>query len=100
MKWTFYWLQGTGLGHFRDIDQLTMFADYRVPAVLREMGILQYSPQLAAKVRSSALPQLTCCLVIATKCTELLHASRQSDCLPSGLHVGFRCPKLPLPWPC
>ena len=28
-----------------------MFADYRVPAVLREMDILQYSPGLAEQVR-------------------------------------------------
>ncbi|KAK9863549.1 hypothetical protein WJX84_001183 [Apatococcus fuscideae] len=42
--------QGTGLGRFDDIAQLTMFADYRVPAVLREMEILHYSPALATKV--------------------------------------------------
>ena len=27
-----------------------MFADYRVPVVLRQLGILQYSDQLASKV--------------------------------------------------
>lgn len=27
-----------------------MFADYRVPVVLRQLGILEYSPGLAAKV--------------------------------------------------
>lgn len=43
-------LQGKGLGEFHDIDQLTMFADYRVPAVLREFGVLQYSQKLAAQV--------------------------------------------------
>ncbi|KAK9821658.1 hypothetical protein WJX74_005457 [Apatococcus lobatus] len=42
--------QGRGLGRFEDIGQLTMFADYRVPTVLREMEILLYSPQLAAMV--------------------------------------------------
>lgn len=34
--------QGTGIGNFHDIDELTMFADYRVPAVLRELSILRY----------------------------------------------------------
>ena len=58
-------LQGRVLGHFDDIGQLTMFADYRVPAVLREMGILQYSPQLAAKVGSSQLSQDTFKFIIA-----------------------------------
>jgi Potential Queuosine, Q, salvage protein family len=31
---------------------LTMFADYRVPAVLREMGVLQYSDSLSQKIDS------------------------------------------------
>ncbi|PRW33671.1 UPF0553 -like [Chlorella sorokiniana] len=41
---------GTGLGCFPDIGQLTMFADYRVPVVLRELGVLRYAPSLAAAV--------------------------------------------------
>lgn len=44
-------LQGEGLGSFHDIGKLTMFADYRVPVVLRELGILKYSDLLAEKVR-------------------------------------------------
>lgn len=43
-------LQGQGLGKFDDISELTMFADYRVPVVLRQMGILVYSAQLANTV--------------------------------------------------
>lgn len=42
---------GVSLGAFNDIDRLTTFADYRVPVVLRLMGVLRYSPELAAKVR-------------------------------------------------
>jgi hypothetical protein len=41
---------GKGLGCFHDIDQLTMFADYRVPVVLRLMGLLHYSPELQQQV--------------------------------------------------
>ncbi|KAF6259077.1 hypothetical protein COO60DRAFT_1270304 [Scenedesmus sp. NREL 46B-D3] len=41
---------GKGLGCFHDVDQLTMFADYRVPVVLRLMGLLQYSPELQQQV--------------------------------------------------
>lgn len=48
---------GEGLGSFRDIDQLTMFADYRVPVVLRQMGILEYSLELAGKVERQELIQ-------------------------------------------
>ena len=42
--------QGQGLGAFDDIAKLTMFADYRVPVVLKHMGILRYSDVLQAKV--------------------------------------------------
>jgi hypothetical protein len=41
---------GTGLGAFTDLDRLTAFADYKIPQVLREAGILVYSPALAATV--------------------------------------------------
>ena len=33
-----------------EISQLTCFADYRVPQLLREMNILEYSPELACVV--------------------------------------------------
>jgi len=36
-----------GLGHFRDLDQLTIFADNMVPHVLRCDGILDYREDLA-----------------------------------------------------
>lgn len=36
-----------GLGHFKDLDQLTIFADNMVPHVLRCDGILTYAPPLA-----------------------------------------------------
>ena len=48
-------MQGQGLGVFHDISKLTMFADYRVPVVLREFGILQYSSSLDRKVQPSCL---------------------------------------------
>ena len=42
--------RGQGLGSFGDIDRLTMFADYRVPVVLAQMGVLRYSAPLAARL--------------------------------------------------
>lgn len=33
-----------------DMDQLTTFADYRVPQLLRELGVLEYSTELATVV--------------------------------------------------
>eukprot|EP00892_Ulva_mutabilis_P007559 jgi/Ulvmu1/5175/UM021_0192.1 len=47
--------QGRGFGYFRDIDELTMFADYRIPVVLRKLGILQLSSSLASKIQQHTL---------------------------------------------
>jgi hypothetical protein len=44
-----YALHGAGKKLSR-IDELTAFADYKLPQVLREMGIVEYSPALAEKV--------------------------------------------------
>ncbi len=41
---------GKGLGHFDDVHEMTMFADYRVPQYLRALGVLVYAPSLAEKV--------------------------------------------------
>eukprot|EP00808_Paulinella_micropora_P001096 g16979.t1 len=41
---------GRGLGHFTDLEQLTCFADYRVPQLLRHLQILRYSDELARRV--------------------------------------------------
>mmetsp|Transcript_15311 Transcript_15311/g.18630 ORF Transcript_15311/g.18630 Transcript_15311/m.18630 type:complete len:513 (-) Transcript_15311:30-1568(-) len=35
---------------FHDMEKITTFADYRVPQLLRHLGILQYSPQLSLQV--------------------------------------------------
>ncbi len=45
-------LGGTGLGDLRRIDRLTSFADYKVPQILRQFGILRYSDGLAQLVDS------------------------------------------------
>jgi hypothetical protein len=42
--------QGKGWGHFRDLEQLTAFADYKLPQVLRQLGILVYTAELTEKV--------------------------------------------------
>jgi hypothetical protein len=46
---------GVGLGAFCDLDRLTAFADYKIPQVLREAGILVYSDDLAATVERHEL---------------------------------------------
>jgi len=41
---------GKGYGGFPDIDQLTAFADYKLPQLLRAHHILSYEPSLACRV--------------------------------------------------
>ncbi len=41
---------GKNWGTLSDIGGLTAFADYKLPQVLRELGIISYTPELAAKV--------------------------------------------------
>jgi hypothetical protein len=43
-------LAGSPLGSFHDLDQLTAFADYKVPQILRQIGVLRYSDALSAKI--------------------------------------------------
>jgi hypothetical protein len=43
-------LGGKGLGSFRDMTELTAFADYKLPQVLRHVQALVYSGRLAEKV--------------------------------------------------
>ncbi|XP_020518173.1 UPF0553 protein isoform X2 [Amborella trichopoda] len=42
--------KGQGYGAFNDIGSLTIFADYIVPAVLRQLGVLRYSSSLAKTI--------------------------------------------------
>lgn len=44
MQWACF--QGQGYGHFDDLDQITMFADYRVPQVLVHFGAMSYDDEL------------------------------------------------------
>lgn len=45
------------LGHagFQDLSRLTAFADYIVPVALRLMGIIEYTPDLEARIRGGVL---------------------------------------------
>ncbi|CAG9796875.1 unnamed protein product [Diatraea saccharalis] len=51
--WNFY--GGKDWGEFRDIDEITMFADYRVPQVLLYFGALSYDENLMEKVKNDEL---------------------------------------------
>jgi hypothetical protein len=49
--------KGEKWGAFHDIDQLTAFADYRLPQILRKHGVLFFSPDLADRVDNMELIQ-------------------------------------------
>lgn len=44
--------KGQDYGEFNDIGSITMFADYIVPAVLEQLGVLRYSPSLSNLIES------------------------------------------------
>ena len=81
--WAAYGRRKEGLYSFRDLDQLTMFADYRVPQILREMGIMAYSPALAARIDgrqeiacgSEEEVEIRACTVVAV---DMLHKALTS----------------------
>jgi hypothetical protein len=48
-------LQEPGSPLFGDLSVLTAFADYKVPQVLHQLGVIRYSPRLEAALRSMQL---------------------------------------------
>ncbi len=44
--------EGKSYGRFTDIDQITMFADYRIPQILTSLNCLRLSPPLASQIQS------------------------------------------------
>lgn len=49
---------GEGLGEFTDIDELTAFADYRIPQSLLWLGVLEYSEDLVKALQNGKLYML------------------------------------------
>lgn len=77
-----------GLGAFQDLDRLTAFADYKIPQVLRALGVLVYSPSLAARVDHQQLLEPGCSQEVEIRAgmvwaVELIrrHLALQGRCL-------------------
>jgi hypothetical protein len=47
--------EGAGPGAFHDLDLLTAFADYKLPQLLRQHGVLDYAPSLAEAIADHRL---------------------------------------------
>ncbi|XP_008800649.1 queuosine salvage protein-like isoform X2 [Phoenix dactylifera] len=45
--------KGQGYGRFYDMSSITIFADYIIPAVLRQNGVLKYSSALSSSIDSN-----------------------------------------------
>ena len=43
---------GESWGNFNDLGELTAFADYKLPQVLRHLGIINYEPTLAERIQN------------------------------------------------
>lgn len=71
--------QGKGLGAFRDIHDLTTFADYRVPAVLHNLEVLRYSTALDTHVRLAVCSQQYITYVCSTCCEQSQEVAVHSD---------------------
>lgn len=74
--------KGKSYGEFHDIGSITMFADYIVPAVLQQLGVLRYSSSLASMIEggtelcsgSEEEIELRACSIYAVeKMREVLH---------------------------
>jgi hypothetical protein len=50
---------GKGLGFFEDLDYLTCFPDYKIPQILNNLGILEYSQKLQKKVNNKVLIKMS-----------------------------------------
>ncbi|XP_054824011.1 uncharacterized protein LOC129322005 isoform X3 [Prosopis cineraria] len=100
--------QGKGYGEFKDIGSITIMADYIVPAVLRQLGVLKYSPKLASTIESSGEinpgteeeVELRACSVHAVeKMRELISVKSGRQVLSVELDLwlwasGIQCPSL------
>ena len=51
---------GKSWGAFTDMDQLSIFADYKLPQVLRHYGVIEYHPSLAQRIDARELLEAGC----------------------------------------
>lgn len=100
--------KGQGYGEFNDIESITIFADYIVPAVLRQLGVLKYSEDLAKIIESNNVigsgteeeVELRACSIYAVeKMRDLIKIKSGKQVLSVELDLwlwsfGIQCPSL------
>ncbi|KAI5325208.1 PREDICTED: UPF0553 [Prunus dulcis] len=99
---------GQGYGEFYDIGSITIMADYIVPAVLRQLGVLKYSATLASTIEANSQidagseeeVELRACSIYAVeKMKELISMKSGKQVLSIELDLwlwsfGIQCPAL------
>ncbi|BFG35818.1 hypothetical protein CerSpe_220920 [Prunus speciosa] len=99
---------GQGCGEFYDIGSITIMADYIVPAVLRQLGVLKYSATLASMIEANSQidagseeeVELRACSIYAVeKMKELISMKSGKQVLSIELDLwlwsfGIQCPTL------
>lgn len=100
--------KGKSYGEFNDIGEITIFADYIVPAVLQQLGVLKYSAALAGTIEANGeigsgseeeVELRTCSVCAVEKMRELIQKKSGKQVLSLELDiwlwsVGVRCPSL------
>lgn len=80
---------GKGLGEFYDMNQVTMFADYQVPQVLRHLGVMVYDKHLSNivdnnKVLPAGSPEeleiRACTICIVEEIRQILEKKHRIRC--------------------
>lgn len=51
----YYALRGKGFGYFKNMEDLTIFADYKLPQLLESEGVLIYDKKLRNKIKTQEL---------------------------------------------
>jgi hypothetical protein len=77
--------QGKLFGTFDDIDRLTCFADYRIPQLLRHLGVLVYSAPLAAAVDGKQEIVAGSVAELSIRAATVQAVERMNDLLPQRL---------------
>ncbi|XP_038883825.1 queuosine salvage protein-like [Benincasa hispida] len=101
--------RGRGYGEFNDIGSITIMADYIVPAVLRQLGVLKYSSTLAGTIDANSeigpgseeeVELRACSIYAVEKMRELISMKSGKQVLSVELDLwlwsfGIQCPSLP-----
>jgi len=87
---------GHELGRLEDLDRLTCFADYRVPQLLRSLGILKYSAQLSELVDSKTVIAAGSSFEVQIRAATVVAVERLRELL--ALEFGIKLSSVELDW--